>query len=50
MERDMMRVLKYRLHPVTLLTWVDFYTKRWDEYAEKYNMHALTECQDAYFR
>ena len=50
MERQMMQVLRFKLHPVTLLSWVDWYTKRWDEYADKHNMHALTECQDAGFR
>ena len=50
MEREMMQVLKFKLHPVTLLTWVDWYTKAWDEYAGKFNLHALTECEDAFFR
>ena len=50
MERDMLTVLRFRLHPVTLLTWADWYTQQWDLYADKYNMHELTECKDASFR
>ena len=50
MERDMMTVLRFRIHPVTLISWADWYTHKWDIYADKYNMHALTECKDASFR
>lgn len=50
MERKMITVLGFKLHPVTLVSWADYYTKRWDEYADKFNMHALTECKDAAFR
>ena len=50
MERDMLNALRFRLHPVTLLTWADWYTQQWDLYADKYNMHELTECKDASFR
>ena len=50
MERDMMTVLRFRVHPVTLLSWGDWYTAQWDIYADRHNMHALTECKDASFR
>jgi len=46
----MMTVLGFRLHPVTLVSWADWYTKQWDEYADANNMHGLTECHDAAFR
>ena len=46
----MMTVLRFRIHPVTLISWADWYTHKWDIYADKYNMHALTECKDASFR
>ena len=50
MEREMMNVLGFRLHPVTLISWADWYTKVWDDYADKMNLHGLTEVQDAAFR
>ena len=34
MEREMMNVLGFRLHPVTLISWADWYTKVWDDYAD----------------
>lgn len=50
MERTIFNVLKFKLHPVTLISWADWYTKQWDEYADQNNMHSLTECHDAAFR
>lgn len=50
MERDMMSALSFRLHPVTLVNWADWFTKRWDEFADDNNMHALTEVHDCAFR
>ena len=50
MEREMMQVLGFRLHPVTLISWADFYTRMWDDYADANNLHALTEVHDAAFR
>lgn len=50
MEKEMMTVLGFRLHPITLITWADWYTKQWDVYADSTNMHSLTECHDAAFR
>ena len=50
MERTMLNVLGFRLHPVTLISWADWYTKQWDEYADANNLHALCECHDTAFR
>ena len=50
MEREMMQMLGFRLHPVTLISWADWYTKQWDDYADANNMHSLTECHDSAFR
>ena len=50
MERDMMSALRFRLHPVTLINWADWFTRQWDEYADANNMHALTEVHDCAFR
>ena len=50
MEREMMQMLSFRLHPVTLISWADWYTKQWDDYADANNMHSLTECHDSAFR
>ena len=46
----MMQTLGFYLHPVTLISWADWYTKKWDDYADAANMHALTECHDCAFR
>ena len=46
----MIEVIQYSLHPVTLLSWADWYTRQWDSYANQSNMHALAECQDISFR
>ena len=50
MERDMMSTLSFRLHPVTLISWADWFTKQWDDYADSANMHSLTEVHDCAFR
>ena len=50
MEREMMKMLGFHLHPVTLISWADWYTKQWDDYADANNMHSLTECHDSAFR
>lgn len=50
MERTMMQAIGFRLHPVTLVTWADWFTREWDVYAEGFNMHAFTQVQDASFR
>jgi len=50
MEREMLNTLRWRLHPVTLITWADWYTKQWDVYADENTMHSMTECHDAAFR
>lgn len=50
MERNMLNTLRWSLHPITLITWADWYTKQWDEYADANNMHSLTECHDSAFR
>lgn len=34
MEFKMMKNLRYRLHPVTLCTWANWYINMWDVYAE----------------
>ena len=44
MERTMIEVIEYSLHPVTLLSWADWFTRQWDSYANQSNMHALAEC------
>lgn len=50
MEREMCQVLGFRLHPVTLISWADWFTKEWDIYADANNIHALTEMHDCAFR
>jgi cyclin E len=50
MERHFLKVLQFRLLPVTLLQWMDWYTLQWDAFADQHNMHALTEQNDCYFR
>ena len=45
-----MSALRFRLHPVTLVNWADWFTRQWDEYADANNMHALTEVHDCAFR
>ena len=50
MERDMMSILGFRIHPITLISWADWYTKQWDDYADAANLHALTEVHDCAFR
>jgi len=50
MEREMMQLLGFHLHPISLISWADWYTKQWDEYADAKNLHSLTECQDSAFR
>lgn len=34
MERHFLKVLKFRLLPVTLLAWMDWYTLQWDSFAD----------------
>jgi cyclin E len=43
MERHFLKSLRFRLLPVTLLSWMDWYTLQWDAFADQYNMHALTD-------
>jgi hypothetical protein len=38
----MLLVLKFRLNPVTLVFWLDYYTKKWDEFADQYNIHTFS--------
>jgi Cyclin, N-terminal domain len=39
MEFQIMKVLKYKLHPVTLCTWANWYLNMWDVYAEQNLRH-----------
>lgn len=34
MEFHMMQTLRYKLHPVTMCTWINWYVNMWDVYAE----------------
>ena len=43
MERHFLKSLRFRLLPLTLLSWMDWYTLQWDAFADQYNMHALTD-------
>ncbi len=36
-------MLQFGLHPVTLQTWVDCFTKLWDHYANDLNLHQYAE-------
>lgn len=36
MEFKIMKTLNYKLHPVTLCTWANWYLGMWDVYAEQH--------------
>ena len=50
MEREMISTLEYRLNPVTLQTWTEIFTKRWDTFATLHQLHQFTEAGDASLR
>lgn len=43
MERFMIRLFGYKLHRVTFQSWTEVYSKKWDQYANCYNMHQFTD-------
>ena len=50
MEREMFKVLGYKLTPVTLQTWTEIFTRRWDVFATQNQLHQFTEAGDASLR
>ena len=40
----MLRIFGYKVHKVTLQSWTEVFTKKWDQYATCFNMHQFTDC------
>lgn len=40
----MLRIFGYKVHKVTLQSWTEVFTKKWDQYAACFNMHQFTDC------
>jgi len=50
MEKLIMASLDYKMYPMTLLHWADWYTYQWDNYSEHLGLSQYTESGEASFR
>jgi hypothetical protein len=50
MERTILTTLEYSVHPITLHTWADLYTKLWDNYATQMQLHQFSQHCDLSMR
>jgi hypothetical protein len=46
----MVKVLGYRLNPVTLQTWCECFTRVWDQFSSRNSLHQFTETGDISLR
>ncbi|TNV86540.1 hypothetical protein FGO68_gene8654 [Halteria grandinella] len=50
MEFKMMMILRYKLHPVTMCTWANWYINMWDVYADQQLKHLYPPGTDLTFK
>ena len=50
MERKILTTLGFRLNPVTLVHFTDWYTRQWDAFATQFSLHQFCDNGDISFR
>jgi len=50
MERRLLSTIGFRLNPVTLVHYADWYTRQWDAFATQCNLHQFCDSGDISFR